>query len=139
MEAFRGYLLKAVSTGQIFPHECMKLETWDSTPNSREEIKAFRDENTRDLTRVTAAGKKSSFQFQTRPKLHLAQKQAVQSFFTDAEVDYTQRKVELEFWNDEDNEYKTGYFYRPDIQFPIYKITDTDIIYKEITIECVEY
>ena len=139
MDAFRGYLLKAISTGDVFPHEYMKLETWDSTPNSREEIKAFRDENSRDLVRVTAAGKKSSFSFQTRSKLNLSQKQEVQAFFTNAESDHTQRKVELEFWNDEDNEYKTGYFYRPDISFPIYKITDDDIIYKEITIECVEY
>lgn len=139
MGDFKGYLLKAVATGEIFPHEYMKLESWDSTPNSREEIKAYRDENNRDLTRVTAAGRKTSFKFSTRNKLRLVQKQKVQAFFTNAETDATQRKVELEYWNDEDNEYKTGYFYRPDITFPIYKITDNDIFYKEITIECVEY
>ena len=139
MGDFRGYLLKAIETGDIFPDEYIKLETWDSTPNSREEIKAYRDENSRDLTRVTAAGKKSSFKFTTRNKLHLSQKKEIQEFFTNAESDHTQRKVELEFWNDEDNEYKTGYFYRPDMNFPIYKITDDDILYRELTIECVEY
>lgn len=139
---FRGYLIKATRTGKIFPLKYIKFESWNSTPKQREEIKAYRDDNTRNLTRITAEGMKSVFAFETREKLHLAEKMEIQSFFTDAEEDseaHHQRKVQLEYWNDETNQYETAYFYRPDTQFPIIKITDDDIIYGSLKLEFVEY
>lgn len=136
---WRGYLLKAVSTGQIFPDTYINWASYSSSPNHREEIKAYRDENTRDLTRITAAGKKTSIQFTTREKLHLDEKIAIQSFFTSAESDASQRRITLEFWNDEDNDYKTGEFYRPNLEFKMRKISDSDIIYEALTIDLVEY
>ena len=139
MSAFKGYLLRAVATNTIFPNSYIVYEGWDSTPNQREEIKAWRDDNTRDLYRITAQGTKNSLTFKVKENLHLADKIAIQKFFTDAEINHLERKVELEYWNDEDNEYKTAYFYRPDIKFTMKKITDDDIIYKEFTIDLVEY
>lgn len=145
MANFAGYLFKktvTVGTSSVdvpFPNKYIALDTWDSTPNQREEIKAYRDDNTRDLVRVTAQGKKSKFSFKTRKKLHLAEKEEIQQFFTSSETDRNQRKIQLTFWNDEDNEYKTGYFYRPNMTFKIYKITDDDIIYDEMSFELIEY
>lgn len=136
---FKGYLLKAVATNTIFPHQYMALNTWKSTPNQREEIKAYRDENTRDLTRVTAQGRKSVFSFETRENLTLEEKMEIQSFFTSAESDTDQRAIELQFWNDEDNDYDTGTFYRPNCQFPIKLIRDDNIVYGKIKIEGIEY
>ena len=138
MADFRGYLLKAVD-GPVFPHQFINYESWDSTPKQREEIKAYRDENSRDLTRITAAGRKSVFQFNTRPKLHLANIEEILHWFYDCEVDHDQRKMHLEYWNEEDITYKTGYFYRPDTKFPIKQILPNDIIYRETTINFVEY
>lgn len=137
--AFAGYLIKAVATGEVFPNKYIEYESWDSTPDQREELVAYRDDNTRNLTRVTATGKKSVFSFSIREGIHLADKQIIQQFFTDAEVDHEQRKIQLEFWNDDTNSYDTGYFYRPNMHFPIKKVTATDIIYKQLTIELVEY
>ncbi len=137
--AFSGYLLKAVATGQIFPHEYIDYESWSSTPDQREELVAYRDDNSRDLVRVTAEGRKTALSFATRDNLHLADKQAIQSFFTSAETDHDQRKVELEFWNDETNSYDRGYFYRPNMPFPIKRITNNDIIYGQLTLDFVEY
>lgn len=137
--AFSGYLLKAVATNTVFPNEYIKFSSWNSTPDQREELKAYRDDNTRDLTRITASGKKSIFSFTTRDGLHLSDKQAVQAFFYNAEVDHDQRKVQLEFWNDETNSYDTGYFYRPNMPFPIKRLTEDDIIYGELNIELIEY
>lgn len=136
---FAGYLLKAVATNAIFPHNYIALESWSSTPDQREELKAYRDDNTRNLTRVTAAGKKSVFSFETRDKLNLADKMAIQKFFTDAESDHDQRKIQLQFWNEETNSYDTGYFYRPNMNFSIYRITEDDIIYKSLKFEFIEY
>ena len=137
MANFRGYLLR--SDSGVFPHEYINYESWDSTPKQREEIKAYRDENTRDLTRITAAGRKSVFQFNTRPKLHLADIERILHWFYDAETNHDQRMMWLEYWNEEDIAYKTGYFYRPDTKFPIKQITGNDIIYRETTINFVEY
>jgi hypothetical protein len=141
--AFEGYLLAACDVNftarRVFPNKYIQYNSWSSTPNQREEIKAYRDDNTRNLTRVTAAGKKSVFSFKVRSPLHLDDKIEIQKFFTDFELDKEQRKINLRFWDDEHNEYKTGTFYRPNMQFPIIKITDDDIIYGELTIECIEY
>lgn len=141
--SFNGYLLAACDATfkvkQIFPNKYIQFNSWSSTPNQREELKAYRDDNTRNLTRVTAAGKKSVFSFKLRPNLHLDEKMEVQNFFAGYELDHEQRKINLQFWDDENNEYKTGTFYRPNMQFPIVKITDKDIIYGELTIECIEY
>ena len=145
MANFEGYLFKKTVTQGTsivdvpFPNRYIALDTWSSTPNQREEIKAYRDDNTRDLTRVTAQGKKSKFSFKTRKKLHLNEKKEIQQFFTSSEVDANQRKIQLTFWNDESNSYKTGYFYRPNMEFKIYKITDDDIIYDEMSFELIEY
>lgn len=140
---FEGYLFASCDANfkpkKIFPNKYIQYNSWSSTPNQREEIKAYRDDNTRNLTRVTAAGKKSVFSFKVRGNLHLDDKIEILNFFTDAELDHEQRKVNLKFWDDENNEYKTGTFYRPNMKFPIMKITDDDIIYGELTIECIEY
>lgn len=139
--AFEGYLFKyyGASNSNAFPLQYINESTWDSTPNQREEIKAYRDDNTRDLTRVTAAGRKTIFSFETREGLHLADKQAIQSYFTSHETDADQRKIRLTYWNDEENAYKSGYFYRPNMNFKIKQIKDSDIIYDSLKFEFVEY
>lgn len=140
---WKGYLLRARKTDndewQDFPMNYMQADTWETIPNQREEIKAYRDENSRNLHRVTAAGKKTSIGFKTRPNLHLKDKIRIQKFFTDNENKASQRRITLKYWNDEINDYKQGDFYRPDIKFTIKKITDDDIIYDEVAIELVEY
>lgn len=140
---FDGYLFAACDANfeatQSFPNKYIQYNSWSSTPNQREEIKAYRDDNTRNLTRITAAGKKSVFSFKVRSGLHLVDKIEIQTFFSTYELDHEQRKINLKFWDDENNEYKTGTFYRPNMQFPIIKITDDDIIYGELTLEFIEY
>ena len=137
MANFEGYLFK--SGNDIFPHEYIVYESYSTLPNSREEIKAYRDDNTRNLTRVTAQGTKSSFSFKTRPYLHLADVEKILEFFTSHESSSLERKINLTYWNNENLEYKTADFYRADITFTIKKITDDDIIYNEAEISLVEY
>ena len=136
---WKGYLIKTTSPEKVLPAKFIEESSYKATPNQREEIKAYRDENTRDLTRITAAGKKSKIIFATRDNLHLKDKIELQEFFYNAESDHNERKVNLQFWNDEENVYKTGDFYRPDIQFTIKKITDDDIIYNKVEIHLIEY
>ena len=141
---FQGYLIAAVkevsgvTTYIPFPNQYIQFDSYSSNPKQREEIKAYRDDNTRELYRVTAEGKKSKITFTVRP-LNLAQKMAFQSFFYDNEVDHVQRKIQIKYWDDDSNTYSTGYFYRPNMEFPINHITADDIKYKEFKMELIEY
>lgn len=138
---WKNYFIKAVGASQPFPMKYIIEESWNSEPDVREEIKAERDDNTRDLYRKTASGMKSSFSFTTRD-LHLEEMQEVLNYFTSNEptpLARQQRKIQLEYWNDEEFNYKTAYFYRPNMKFNIKHTTPTDIIYKGLTLEFVEY
>ena len=137
MANFEGYLFK--SGNDIFPHEYIAYESYSTLPNSREEIKAYRDDNTRNLTRVTAQGTKSSMSFKTRGNLHLEDCQAILKWFTDHESNAQERKLTLTYWNNESLEYKTSEFYRADIKFEIKQISGNDIWYKEFEVSLVEY
>ena len=140
MANFSGYLLR-VPGGSIFPHKYMLKGSYSSDPNQREEIKAFRDDNTRDLHRVTADGMKTKFSFKIKKGLRLSEKKEIQAFFQEAygADGQKERKCHLTYWDDEENAYKTGYFYIPNFSFPISYITDSDIIYDEIDLQFVEY
>ena len=85
---FLGYLLKIANSSIIFPNHYIQYETWKSTPNQREEIKAYRDDNTRDLFRVTAEGRKTIISFSTRPGLNLQDKLIIQDFFNCGETEF---------------------------------------------------
>ena len=135
MGNFLGYLLKCNNNTD---NSWLLASSYKSTPNQREEIKAIRDENTRDLTRVTAEGTKTVIQFQTLP-VDLAGKKKIQKFFNDAMTDKLQRKVTVTYWNDEDNDYKTSSFYLPDIEFNIDYIDETNIYYSPLTFKLIEY
>jgi hypothetical protein len=135
---WKGYYIKTVKTGLIFPMKYIKEKSYSATPNQREELEAYRDDNTRNLTRVTADGMKSTFLFNTRP-LWLEDVIEIQKFFTDAEVDAKQRKIQLVYWNDETYSYKTGYFYRPNMDFKQLYATEKSIKYDSLELKFVEY
>lgn len=139
MSEFRGFLLRGDKTNTLFPHQYINLESWNATPKQREEIKAYRDDNTRDLTRITAIGRKSKFTFNTRPNLHLADREAIKKWLDDNISDADQRKIRVTYWDDENCKYDGGEFYIPDITYTIKQISKDDIIYNEMKFTFIEY
>ena len=139
MDNFKGILLYRTADNKPFPQQYIEMGSWSSNPDQREEIRAYRDDNTRALTRITAQGRKSIFSFATRNNLHLKDKIAIQKWFTEKEVNSTERKIQLTFWNEETNNYDTGYFYRPNMEFRIKSIIGNDIIYDSMQFDFVEY
>ena len=138
MDNFKGILLYRTADNKPFPQQYIEMGSWSSNPDQREEIRAYRDDNTRALTRITAQGRKSIFSFATRNNLHLKDKIAIQKWFTEKEVNSTERKIQLTFWNEETNNYDTGYFYRPNMEFKIKSIIGNDIIYDSMQFDFVE-
>ena len=157
MAYFLGYFIKATKTNAVFPMTYIEFDTYTCTPDQREEIKAYRDENTRELFRITADGMKTKITFSTRKTLYKADKVAILKFFTDAESSeqdastaLKQRKVQLTYWNEEEDTYKTSYFYRPNLTFKVKSIIPTnrfdtsnnriyDIMYEALDLELIEY
>lgn len=139
MANFQGYLIKGGVNNAIFPHQYIAFEQYEATPNIREELKATRNDNTRELFRVTAAGKKNTIKFTTRDGLHLNEVEAIKNFFNANTVNADQRAVSLNYWNTEDLVYKSSIFYIPNVRYPIRKITSNDIIYNAIIFEFIEY
>ena len=139
---FRGYLIRAVLSNEVLPLQYIKWDTYKTTPNQREEIKAYRDDNTRDLTRVTAEGKKTTMEFKLRD-MWLEDMMEFQGWLgrgiENLQEAHEQRKIELEFWDAEENVYRTAYFYVPNMDYTILRITDDSIRYKEQTIKFIQY
>ena len=137
--AFRGYLLKGNVTNTQFPLKFIAWDTWETQPNQREEIKAYRDENTRNLTRITASGMKSKFKFKTRDNLHLQDIIEIEGWFAANESNHIERKISVNYWDDEQHTYKDLTCYRSNPKYKIKRVTDTDIIYGQVEYIFVEY
>ena len=133
--AFNGYLL--AFNGYILPHKYIQLSSYDTTPNQRTELSAYRD-NFNSLHRVTSPNHKTTIRFTTLP-LSLEEKQEIQQIMSYGLVDSTQRKYKVTYWNDETNTYITSYFYMPDVNYQIKKIEGSNIEYNPISFELIEY
>lgn len=122
-----------------FPMHVIGEEGYSSKPNIREEIKAYRDDNTRNLTRVTATGTKTQIAIETRERLKDSDKVDVLKWFTDHESSELERKITILYFDIDTSTYKSGTFYRTDPEFNIQQIKGMDLFWKPFTIELIEY
>ena len=134
---FKGYLIKNAETGSTYNGFMLK-ESYSCTPNQREELVAYRDDNTRNLTRVTASGKKTTMTFST-VDLDLTKMEAMIKFFESSMTNKEQRKCHITFWDFEKFEYRTSYFYIPNWTFNVNRITSDNIYFKDMEITLTEY
>lgn len=136
MNNYKGYLLKF--NGTIFPNNYM-LE-YSSTPNQRIDVDSERD-NLGYLHRSVLPNGKTSISVSTHI-LSLDDKIKMQGIISNAintKGIPEERKCFVEYWNDEINDYSSGWFYIPDIKYVVMDASATDIRYSPITIELVEY
>lgn len=139
---YAGYLLKFGSV--TLPNSFLLADGWKSKPNQRVEIKALRDANAL-LHRVTSPNYKTQLTFNVR-SMNLIEKMAFTEAINQAIVgieNQKQRRVVVTYWNDEINDYKTGTFYMPDIEYVIHTTNDKpgqyNIYYKPFQVKLIEY
>lgn len=136
MNNYKGYLMRF--NGTVFPNSY--LTEYSSTPNQRLDVGSERD-NTGMLHRDTLPEGKTSITFSTHI-LSLDDKIKMQNIIFDA-INANgipeQRKCFVEYWNDETNDYASGWFYIPDIQYTVMDADSDDIRYSPISIELIEY
>lgn len=136
--AFAGWLIRF--GGQEFPTELIAHDSWQSTPDQRQELKAYQD-NTGKLHRDTASHTRTKIEFETVDGITLEEKMKIQAAISAGIKNEQQRKAEIEYWNDEKNEYVKAEVYIPDITFRIKEIDEKrkNIYYKKIRIALIEY
>ena len=91
------------------------------------------------MHRTVVPHDRSKIVFKTIDDLKLAEKQEIQAFFNGAMTNARERKIILTYWNDEDNMYKMGSFYIPDVTYPIKRIMGNDIVYDSVEYHLIEY
>jgi hypothetical protein len=133
--SFQGYFLKF--GGSVLPNKFLAYNDYSATPNQRTEIEAYRDLNNL-LHRDTSPNFKAKIDFNTRP-MWLPDKIEMQSVFKSGLVNKAQRKYKVTYWDDEENAYKTGVFYMPDIEYKPIRVVGNNILYNKIRIALIEY
>lgn len=137
---FCGWLIKFGNI--ILPNSFILADGWESTPNQRVEIDAYRDANVL-LHRETSENFKTKITLNIR-EMNLAERRAFDAVIGLATLsinDKKQRKLMVTYWNDEDLEYRTGTMYMTDTTYSIHTVNEVtpDINYNEFTIELIEY
>ena len=136
--AFSGYLIKlGGSNGDILPMESIAAESYSATPDQRLEAKAARAA-TGVLYRATCSHKATKIEIETVPMTNsdLATLMLlISGHFSDA----NQRKIDLYYYDNETDAYKTGTFYMPDVQYKILRVDGNVIQYDKIRLAFIEY
>lgn len=137
---FSGWLIKFGDA--ILPNSFILADGWESTPNQRVEIDAYRDANVL-LHRETSENFKTSITLNIRA-MNLEEMTAFKTVIGLATLDINskkQRKLMVTYWNDEELDYKTATMYMPDVTYSIHTVdeVDRDIEYNGFTIELIEY
>lgn len=138
---FQGWLLRNADTHEEFPHKLIAKDGYQSTPLQRIELKAYRDNNV-DLHRIVAPNYKTKIEFSTIDKLKLSQLEEIQNWFADARIYEKERKIRVEYWDDELLRYRVmNAAYRTDTTYPVSTISRLrrTIKYRQIKFTLIEY
>ena len=134
--AFAGYLMKFTQNNEIVPYKFM--QTFKSTPNQRTDMDSYTDANG-ELHRNALEHTSTKTEW-TTPPLHITDWEQLMALFNRNYINALERKVPVEYYNFEDCDYKTGYFYVPD--FTIEVLLDkgnNDLLLNSVRFAIIEY
>lgn len=137
---FEGWLIKF---GDVqLPNSFLLADGWESTPNQRIDIDAYRDAKQL-LHREVSENFKTKLKLNIR-EMNLTERIALDNVIGMATLSYSeknQRKVSVTYWNDESLKYETGNFYMPDITYVHHTVDEEnkDIEYNPFSIILIEY
>ena len=105
----RNYLLKVGN--YIIPNEFIKIESYQSSPDQRQDLDSYRDADGI-LHRTVLSHTATKIEFET-PYLYVRQMQALIQGIKNNFTDSLARKCQLTYYDEETDDYKTGTFYLP--------------------------
>lgn len=130
MADFKGYLLKI--EGRELSNKY--IVDYMATPNQIQDKDSYQDVDG-NLHREILPHTRTKIEFQT-PPMTLEEKKALLEYFPNRK---DKPKLSVEYWNDERNEYTTGEFYVPDIQFKLLAIMGKSLLYRPFRVALIEY
>lgn len=137
--AYAGYLIKlGGSTGYSLPMKFMKPDSYTTEPNQRLESEAGRAV-TGLLHRTTIAQTKTKIEFET-PSITNYQVAELNTLLQTYMSDQHRKDITIEYYDMENDTYKTANCYIPDIKYTIHTIrSDDTIVYNPIRYAFIEY
>lgn len=135
--AYNGYHLKFGNT--VLPYKYIRLATYKSTPNQRLDLDSYRDSDGV-LHREVLSHTASKVEWET-PYLSNFDVAEMNGIFAAAMLNTSERKATVTYYDEENDTYKTGTFYMPDVQYSVYH-ADPDkkeLIYAPIRFAIIEY
>ena len=136
---FQGWLVKVGSSLTLVPTEMIEAESYKVTPDQRMEESAERD-TTGYLWRDTVRNTPPKIEFNT-PPVNNTQVAALNAIFQSAFTVKSQRKLQVAFFDPEEDCYKIWDCYMPDVEYPMHLI-DPDaktILYDSIRYAFIGY
>ena len=141
--AYAGYLIKLKANGghaaENLPFKYMRAESYTCTPNQRMESEANRAV-TGVLVRKTVAHTATKIEFET-PYMTNADRAALNTMLNNHFTSVAERKIDIEYYDDETDTYKSGTMYMPDVEYHIYRVDNTNniIYYNPVRYAFIEY
>ncbi len=137
---FEGWLIKFGNV--VLPNRFILADGWNSVPNQRIDIDAYRDANVL-LHRETSKNYKTSLKLNLGD-MNLKEMEAFKTVIGLATLeinDRNQRKLSVTYWNDEELAYSHAQMYMTDTEYSIHTVDEVcrDIEYNSFTIELIEY
>ena len=134
--AFGGYLMQFGS--QRLPLDLVQLGTYNITPDQRQDLDSYRDNNGV-LHRNVLGHTASKIEFQTTP-MRESDKVRLMNLLTGHFTNEKERKLDAGYYDPVSSEYKTGTFYMPDPQFTLYTIDEHgELWYDSFRLAFIEY
>ena len=137
--AFTGFLIKlGGSNGTVLPMKYMKAESYKATPNQRMETSAKRNAKGY-LQRSTVEHMPVKIEFETPTDMTNAQVAELNTLIQSNFTDTVQRKLKIQYYNNETDEYKTATCYMPDTDYTILRVEGNIIHYGSLRYCFIEY
>lgn len=127
----------ADSTWVSLPMNRIRFETYQVTPDQMLDLDSYRAE-TGVLIRNVLSHTATKIEFNTT-LINSTQWNAFLKIIKDGYTDSSERKLKLRYYDPETDGYKTGTFYRPDIQYTIRNVDGSIVNYNEIRVAFIEY
>lgn len=142
--AYAGYLLKFTGSNHSIPMGWIFEKSYKITPNRRQDLDPFRDANGllhRNV--IDHAPSTVEFQFRRPTSAMMAQFHTLlngeYNSHPDSSIRSRERKVSLQYYVPEIDNYQTGEFYIPNLEYTIDYVHDNKIFYSAVKVEFIEY
>lgn len=139
--AFSGYLIKLKGgTAEILPMKYMAISSYKASPDQRMEAEANRA-TTGVLHRNTVQHTATKIEFETPAQMTNRDVAALNALISGHYTDTLQRKLVIEYYDNDTDTYKEGTVYCPDREYVIDRVdknTNT-IYYNSIRYAFIEY